>query len=462
MTRLRRLAALCLVALACCALAGCDPTPSSLKTPNMTELSERLQPLFDKTKVVCFGHYLVDVPATAQVIYGPATASFRTERLEGEAHRFDEWVAAEEEKFRQQTLAPRGSGLNKYVKTLNGVSPGHKIVVGYSEVAEGLYKIVSLVKVGQDVYVQESQAMVKRQPSDTEGRWTLEGIVPKLNVIARIIRARTDDEVPDEPGGCIDGAFVPDANGLSVGRTPIGIRLAEFPDVHLSISMYARGDYIGSDEDLDVRLDGGKRAAEEMGKGAWYARIKTLRRGARLIGEWEGKEVLSRMPSADGKPEYHHFIFIGLGKPNDVLNPKMDVQLDTGVKGNSAAAQGASLTDEEAVALWGRVTSTIRVRPTGAAAPKKTSDASPPPSGPVRVATGEACPTGGVWVCEDHGSVQRLHVRVGEIMPKGVFPGPRSALQKLRGEHPTYALNVAWTLVRSDSVPGDGGGGGGT
>ncbi|MDQ8002375.1 MAG: T6SS immunity protein Tli4 family protein [Pseudomonadota bacterium] len=441
-------------ALACAALSGCDRRPASIKTPHMTELSPRLKSLFEKPKTVCFGRFLVDVPANATVAYGQASVPFRTLRLENEADRFDEWVAAEEEKLKQDERGPLGSGLNHYVKTIEGARPGHKIVVGYSHVSDGFYKIVSFVKSGADTYVQESQAMVDRQPSDTEGEWVLENVVNKINDTVRILRARAEDEVPEEPGACIDGAFVPDAPVLTGEWVPLGIRLAEFPDVHLSISMAARGDYIGRDEDLDVRLAEGKEKAKALGKGAWYAQIKRLRQGPRLIGEWEGKEALSRMPSANGKPEYHRFVFIGLGKPNDKLNPKMDVQLDTGVKGNSAAAQGASLTDEEAVALWDKVTGSIRVRPVNAAAPKKTSDASPiAPTGPLRAATGEHCPATGEWECTDHGQVQRRHIRVGQAMPQGVFAAPQNTWQKLRGEAPTYASNVVWTLLSPDAPP---------
>ncbi|MBC7656957.1 MAG: hypothetical protein H7147_07270, partial [Frankiaceae bacterium] len=41
-----------------------------------------------------------------------------------------------------------------------------------------------------------------------------------------------------------------------------------------------------------------------------------------------------------------------------------DVQLDTGVAGNSTKAKPPSVTDDEAVALWDRLTASIRARPT--------------------------------------------------------------------------------------------------
>ena len=52
------------------ALTACDPNPREWRTPNMTKLTPRLQAMFEKTKTVCFGRFLVDVPASATVAWG--------------------------------------------------------------------------------------------------------------------------------------------------------------------------------------------------------------------------------------------------------------------------------------------------------------------------------------------------------------------------------------------------------
>ncbi len=51
-------------------LAGCEPHPSTCKKANMTALSPRLQPLFEKTKTVCFGRFLIDVREITRVVWG--------------------------------------------------------------------------------------------------------------------------------------------------------------------------------------------------------------------------------------------------------------------------------------------------------------------------------------------------------------------------------------------------------
>jgi starvation-inducible outer membrane lipoprotein len=58
----RRPAALAafLIAMGSC-LNACDRMPQSLRMPNMTLLSPRLQPLFQQTKTVFFGRFVVEV-----------------------------------------------------------------------------------------------------------------------------------------------------------------------------------------------------------------------------------------------------------------------------------------------------------------------------------------------------------------------------------------------------------------
>src|SRR5690349_2016480 len=61
-----------LVLSAALLLTACDPKPQQWKTSNMIALSPRLQPTFDKTKTVCFGRFMVEVPAATTVAWGGA------------------------------------------------------------------------------------------------------------------------------------------------------------------------------------------------------------------------------------------------------------------------------------------------------------------------------------------------------------------------------------------------------
>jgi len=57
-------------------------------------------------------------------------------------------------------------------------------------------------------------------------------------------------------------------------------------------------------------------------------------------------------------------MFIAPGVANDMLRPYVKINFYTGVEENSRGQVQPSLTDNEAVAMWDKLTTTIRVRPT--------------------------------------------------------------------------------------------------
>ena len=343
--------------------------------------------------------------------------------------------------------------MNLYKETLDGAMPRQRIVVGYQDFDSPFYKVESFSQVGGDLYVQESTAPVHEDNEDRAAGMTMSRSLAKLNTIARNLRSRADDEVPTEPGVCIDGGFIAEAAQPTHERIAIGLRLKEFPDVHFSIDANKNQEQLVESNALEPRMKQDEKDARAAGAGDWYSRVKFFRRGDREIHGWHGFEVLARKPAQAGGSENHQFAFLSLGELKNPLKPELDVQLDTGVHGNDTAATSPSLTDEEAVALWDKLTSSIRVRPTGGAV--KTSDATPPkaPLGEL-AATGDACPQTGWWrsaeECRPVQGGRRQFFRTGERMPHAVLLGERSVWQKLKGEHPSYTIATVWKLVDYD------------
>ncbi len=131
------------------------------------------------------------------------------------------------------------------------------------------------------------------------------------------------------------------------------------------------------------------------------------------------------------------------------MRPVLDIQLNTGVKDDRTANVKPSLTDEEAVALWDKLTASIRVRPTGGGA---RHSAAAPPKTPLGefVGTGSACPQTGWWQCSDHGDIaggRRRHFVAEEPMPHAILLGKPSVWQTLTGQRPTYQIATVWQLV---------------
>lgn len=327
-------------------LSFCDSSRQSLKRPNMTALSSRLQSIFEKTKTVCFGHFTLEVPASATVVYGPTSVDAPIQYFPGESTKILEHVAnqlAEAEKDRKFFYEDEVLQFPLFGKVLDGAVPGHKLVFGSkSHVA---YTIYSFVPVDKDLYVQRWNIATSKVDS-----------IASLNMVAMHLRSRAEDDIPMETGSCVDGGFV--GWQAEYEQASVGIRLTEFPDVHLSVQARKNQQYLSADSDLETRL----KLAEKDG-GNWYSRVRFFRRGPRRLGDWKGHEALALKPVQENMKESHEFHFISLSAPNAPLQPYLDIQLDTGASGHKMGAVKPSLSNEEAVALWDKLVSSIRVRP---------------------------------------------------------------------------------------------------
>jgi hypothetical protein len=186
--------------------------------------------------------------------------------------------------------------------------------------------------------------------------------------------------------------------------------------------------------------------------------LKTVyfRRGPRQINDWvNGFEGLSRSPEQSTVHSIHDFAIAFRGVVGDYLKPFADIRMQTGVADNAMGATKASLTDEEAIAVWDKITSTIRARPIGTTT-VKTADAGPQlPLGEL-AATGRVCPQTGWWEADEPAATQggrRQHIKAGERMPHVVSLGEQSLWQKLKGEHPSYRTATVWKLVGYGDPP---------
>jgi hypothetical protein len=353
-TLLRRYFALfCVAFLGATSVSAAPYLSENLKRPKMTTLSPRLEHIFAQTKPICFGRFVLDVPATAIVVFGRMTVDFEVWHFPDEAHMVDKHIAKQmlkldEEKFLNRRMNTPGS---LYGKTVEDGVRGQKTFVG---ARADSYRISSYVPVGGDLYVFETNSISNTEEVKKE--------IAEVGVIAHRLRARADTEIPTEPGICLEGGFI-DFNPI-YENISIGVRLAEFPDVHLSISTLKNRYEPDEYAKLEVRLQSAERDAIQEGKGELYKRIKFFRRAPRQMGDWIGEEALARMPAEKGSFSSHQFQFYAMGAANDILRPVADVQLDTGVAGNSTKAKPPSVSDEEAVALWDRLTGSIRARPT--------------------------------------------------------------------------------------------------
>ena len=232
----------------------------------MTALSPRLLPLFEKTKTVCFGRFVVEVPESAAVVYGPTDVDYPISRYPGDVDKLKQRVVeqlGEVEKDRKFIDKDFIAEHPLFGTVVDGEVPGQKLVFG--SLNHISYSIHSFIPVGKDLFVQNANSAFTKDD------------IASLNKAASHLRLRAENEIPSEPGLCIDGGFVPwEADFENVA---LGVRFKELPDVHFSIEVKRNGDYLVESSRIEPRL----KAAEKEG-GSWYSRITSC--GA-VPGNWD-------------------------------------------------------------------------------------------------------------------------------------------------------------------------------
>jgi hypothetical protein len=432
-------------------LAACDPTPKQWKSPNMTALTPRLKPLFDKTRTLCFGRFMIDVPASATVAWGGADVPLGINIYPDGVNE----VKTLAQKFITELNSEKAINHDDVPLLLSVediAQPEGKIVTGYED-----FQSINGLKINGYFRLNNDGLIIDARPL----REDRDGTIADIKSIARRLRKRTENEIPIEPGNCIEYAFLPDKPNPSeedlMEHIRIGFRLKEFPDAHLSIYVAPSNPHNPEGDSLKAQWKRIKESPSTPEEKQALARIKYFRESERQIHDWKtGYEVLVRNPDEEGVHSYHDFQIKFTGVPHDPYKPYADIQFQTGVANNTAGATKASLTDEEAIAVWDKITSSIRVRPTGNAVKTAGADSGPRlPLGEL-AATGRTCPQTGWWIPSEPGegkATQRQHIKAGDRMPHVVSIGEPSLWQKLKGEQPSYRTATVWKLVDYGDAP---------
>jgi hypothetical protein len=320
--------------------------------PEPVQLSPRLSKLFSKTKLVCFGRYALEVPQEAQLIWGetsfPSKIEIFTGDLDTGKQRIDDDIAKlkEEDKTVEIKYSQPGPLENSW-----------QIRYYPNEFAksDGLYFFRTYINKG-DLNFLLGGAIEDGETEDIAAS--------REAMRARSLRLRAPDETPAEPGYCIKHGFMASSFYGDQEMVNVGILLPSLPDVSFSVSSNknAYGDYTPEEFEKNERpklslLARIKEAQDDQG--LHYPSRTVLREGKRDVQHWHGEESLIRRK--DGS---HDFEWALVGTPRDVANPSdFSAQMYTKVEHNTVgAAEAASLSDDEAVALWDKLLSGLKFR----------------------------------------------------------------------------------------------------
>ncbi len=312
--------------------------------------SPKIDKLFEKTKPVCFGRFVIDVPVEARVLHGTPVFGGSIETLENAAkdlHKFANDKRKELEAIKHEEEP--GSLLREFNR---GPSEGSwNILFRESPSATFSMDVWGYLNAKPHAFIVKTSTAASRGRTEASEK-------AKLANFAANLRARAPEEIPTEPGVCLDLGFIADDTGKYQEIFGIGFRFPSLPDISLSISSNKDGQ---TPEPLSKRRKQAEKLALDSPFAAAFSKVKVMRDGERRIAQWDGEEALFRRPREEGGV-WHELRFNYPGIRYDHRNPRLDATLFTGVERNTAGALESSLSDEEAIALWDRMLSTLRLR----------------------------------------------------------------------------------------------------
>lgn len=295
----------------------------------------------------CLGRYLLDLPVDSRVEaeFAFADAKIETIRAVDEAG-YRQRVEARERELR---ISPHGRGGSQFVgredfdpqhvslASWNG--PSSRRVYRYDMYAYRPERGVLFELAGRGLADEQTQATAFEYQRD---------------LLTRSIRYRASDEIPRDPGFCIDSGFIA-RSALNKEEVKMEATLPAHPGVTVSFLSYVTG---RPDAPLLDRTSSIPRGDEEVA-----ARMKTVRRGARRVGHAQGQELLVR-GDADGKTDYE-FLWEFQGEANSLAFPFLALRLSTALRSDDRGEvlDAPFASDEDAVAFWDSLLPTLRIRP---------------------------------------------------------------------------------------------------
>ena len=313
-------------------------------------MNQRIEKLFSKSKLLCFGRYVLLAPQDAKLIFG---SDFPT--LPNKAKDIKQIM----ESRRAEILAKDKTSKINYFGP--GPAPNVMWIRYYADEFSPKYGLESF----DTYYIVGPHIFVGGGATSKSKNTTAETITARTIEVAQNLRPRAPDEVPAEPGLCHEFGFTRLAGDKGQVLSQVGLYLPELPDITFSVESNQNASTQGSNGHSLLKQINDRRT--ELG--ANYPKFTTLREGKRTLHGWAGEESLVRR--ADGT---HDFEWKFIGETGNVAKPAMlDVTMYSKVKANRiGAASVASVDDEEALALWDKLLEGLKFR---VAVPGAPSDA---------------------------------------------------------------------------------------
>lgn len=362
-------------AIAIGVIAAAGNLPAVRHTQNKSKVNNMTQ----KMMTVCVGRFTIDLPEGAEVEFTPARiggvnikvqSGYTDQQLQSEVKELEQALALKKNEYDRPSLEKKLA-----VDAIN-----FKASLMYY----GREKPVAVMEYGQRVPGTEEGISIEAfgMKDSVSYRFTGQSLASPRgeNNALRLVKnfeAITPGQIPTNPGFCIEKGLV---------REPLAA------DDNESVTMFAS---LKGHPDIAIRLDTAvnmkrignsllSRDSESETKREFASNFKSLRKGPRTINTITGEEVLDKVKDLNGTSS-HAFMWEGPGKMKDVLAPTITLELQTG-KGQPGQPINSSLSDDEVLQLWERISSSLKIRATSEAKGGQAAAA-------ANVALGEPTPT---------------------------------------------------------------------
>ena len=322
--------------------------------------NEKVMRMTQKMKTVCIGRFLIDMPDETRLeLRGPRIDGFDISSFAEPEADFQVRLAQREAKLRA-TPDRLGGYRNlesvREVKTDNGVI-GKIFVHGYT-VREGTQANgLELERYRDEGIALEAmlhgQGMSFALAANNYNPDIIENL-PRL--VAKLV-PNPHNQIPTEPGFCIDRAWFRDPlTPNQREQVMMSAQLPSHPDFEF-LAILAAGNKPSSQSLIERTADSDAALTlwEKM-------RISNLRAAPRMIGGITGDEVVTRVAEMNDSVGYTFWWEVP-GDPDNVLVPHFVFQMSTG-EGNHEPVP-TSLSEDAAMVLWDKISSSIRLRPAG-------------------------------------------------------------------------------------------------
>lgn len=400
--------------------------------------------LTEQMKTVCVGRFLIDLPARMDYSYGQVFVDgLWISGQEETRESFDARVLTRQAEIEAERNEVGRKSLEKLDQYDNHGFVGKIFIFGRT-ITKGQEngKPVEWINVKLEAYVHSNGKSFnfKADSYNAELVGDLRKLIDKLQLVPA-------KEIPTSAGFCFGpGMFVDPLPAEMTEGVTIFAGFQDHPDLALALTTRA-----GTKPDKEDRL--ARDTAFDAEMPLWQKPLMDkLRKGKRSINGIEGGEVAERWTELNFVHTFG-FNWEVNGTEDNVYIPFMQLEMSTGHPVNAGARPVTSFLGEDALLqLWDKISSSIRIRPTGA--PPKLE----PPSGPKpgdTSAAGDICPATGWWQCQDGGNGarvaggQRQFLTEGQRMPQALLSRPQTLWNKLRGVQASYRLEqpTSWTLV---------------